>query len=401
MTTAGLQSEPPLPPLPLKALPDRIDTAVIGGGIAGCAVAFELARRGVEVAVLEAGDLAAMASGANSGSLHAQIPMEPFLLEGEAWVRGFASTTRLLAASIELWRGLEALLETPLEVSLKGGLLVAGSEAQLAAMARKVALERSLGLDSHLLGQSELGEVAPYLAPGLAGAAFCAQEGKASPLLAGPAFAAAARRKGAQVHPFTPVRTISEAGSGYRLETTRGVLLARRVVIATGADAGRTASLLGLDLPLWGEPIQASITEPVAAIIPHLVYFAGDKLTLKQTASGGLLIGGGWDARLDGRGRPTVDGGNLAQNLAVAARVVPAVARARLPRSWPGLVNANADWRPVLGPVPGRPNLHFLCFPWMGFTAAPICARLVAQAIVGEPPDLPIEEFSIARYGAG
>jgi glycine/D-amino acid oxidase-like deaminating enzyme len=37
----------------------------------------------------------------------------------------------------------------------------------------------------------------------------------------------------------------------------------------------------------------------------------------------------------------------------------------------------------------------------MGFTAAPICARLVAQAIVGEPPDLPIEEFSIARYGAG
>ncbi|MEZ5864101.1 MAG: FAD-binding oxidoreductase [Geminicoccaceae bacterium] len=387
--------QPPPPPLP-----DRIDTAVIGGGISGCAVAFELARRGIEVAVLEAGDLAAMASGANSGSLHAQLPMEPFVEQGEAWVRGFASTTRLLAASIELWRGLEAELGTPLEVSLEGGLLVAESEAQLAAMARKVELERGLGLDSHLLDRNELRELAPYLASGLAGAAFCAQEGKASPLLAGPAFAAAARRAGALIHPFTPVDAIVAETEGYRLRTPRGQLLARRVVIATGAAAGRTAALLDLDLPLWGEPIQASITEPVAAIVPHLVYFAGDKLTLKQTASGGLLIGGGWDARLDGRGRPTVDGGNLARNLAVAARVVPAVAKARLLRSWPGLVNANADWRPVLGPVPGRPGLHFLCFPWMGFTAAPICARLVAQAIAGETPDLAIDEFSIARYGS-
>ncbi len=394
MTPLVLQSEPPLP----EALPERIDTAIIGGGISGCAVAFELARRGIEVAVLEAGDLAAMASGANSGSLHAQIPMGPFIEAGEAWVRGFASTTRLLAASIELWRDLEALLATPLEVSLKGGLLVAENEAQLAAMARKVELEREFGLDSHLLGRSELREVAPYLAPDLAGAAFCAEEGKASPLLAGPAFATAARREGALLHPFTPVQTISESGSGYRLKTPKGAVLARRVVIATGADAGRTAALFGLDLPLWGEPIQASITEPVAALIPHLVYFAGDKLTLKQTASGGLLIGGGWDARLDGLGRPTVDGGNLARNLAVAARVVPVVARAKLLRSWPGLVNANADWTPVLGPVPGRPGLHFLCFPWMGFTAAPICARLVAQAITGETPDLAIDEFSIARY---
>ena len=137
MTTAGLQSEPPLPPLPLKALPDRIDTAVIGGGIAGCAVAFELARRGVEVAVLEAGDLAAMASGANSGSLHAQIPMEPFLLEGEAWVRGFASTTRLLAASIELWRGLEALLRADTAPGPPGAYALQAAIAACHARARR------------------------------------------------------------------------------------------------------------------------------------------------------------------------------------------------------------------------------------------------------------------------
>ncbi len=386
--------------LPTKPLPERIDTAVIGGGIAGCAVAFELALRGVEVALLEAGDLNAQASAANAGSLHTQIPMDPFVREGEPWALVFASTIRLLKAAVDRWRGLEAALDANLEVSIKGGILVADSPAQLADMARKVALERRFGLESHLLGQAELRALAPYLGERMLGGAFCADEGKASPLLAGAAFAAAAERHGAVLLPFTPVTGATRESRGYRLLTRHGTLQARRVVVATGAEAGRTAALFGVELPLWGEPLQASVTEPVAACIPHLVYFAGEKLTLKQTASGGLLIGGGWPARRDARGRPAVDGGNLRQNLAVAARVVPAVARARLLRAWPGVVNANADWKPVLGRVPGQPDLHFCCFPWMGFTAAPICARLAAQAMTGEPTDLDIAEFGIERHGS-
>ena len=132
--------------------------------------------------------------------------------------------------------------------------------------------------------------------------------------------------------------------------------------------------------------------------MPHLVCFAGEKLTLKQTKAGGLLIGGGWPARRDGNGRPVVDCGNLRRNLAVAAKVLPAARGARLLRAWPGVVNANADWKPVPGAVPDQGDLYFCCFPWMGFTAAPICARLTAQAMTGEPTELDIAAFGIDRH---
>lgn len=379
-------------------LPARTEVAVIGGGIAGCAVAYELGRRGIPALVLEADDFNGKASGANAGSLHAQIPMDPFVRHGRDWAEAFASTIRLMTAAIRRWRALEAELGCDLEVGLKGGLLVAGSEAQLRAMEQKVALERRFGLNSHFLGRNALRDLAPYISERMIGGTFCADEGKASPLRAGPAFAGAARRLGATLLPFTAVRAATREPDGYRLATDRGSVTARRLVIASGADAGRTAALFGLDLPLWGEPIQASVSEPVTESIPHLVYFAGEKLTLKQNAAGSLLIGGGWPARSGADGLPRLDGANLRRNLEVAAQVVPAVAQARLLRSWPATVNANADWKPVLGPVPGQPDLHLCCFPWMGFTAGPLCARLVAQAMTGEPSDLDITEFGIGRY---
>ena len=106
----------------------RADILVIGGGLAGTAVAYYLARGGADVLLIERGEINARASGANSGSIHAQIPLEPFLEQGEAWTRGFAPTIPLMIASIRLWSGLEAELGADLEVALPGGLMVAEDE---------------------------------------------------------------------------------------------------------------------------------------------------------------------------------------------------------------------------------------------------------------------------------
>ena len=55
--------------------------------------------------------------------------------------------------------------------------------------------------------------------------------------------------------------------------------------------------MLGIEVAVQGFPIQVNVTAPVAPIIKHLVYAAGHRLSLKQTANGTLLIGGGWPAR--------------------------------------------------------------------------------------------------------
>ena len=122
----------------------RTDVLVIGGGLAGCATAYYLAREGVEVVLLERHDLNTQASGSNAGSIHAQIPHEPFRLNG-----------RGLGAHLRADHPADGRIDPPL-VGLgarswartsrsrsPGGLLVAETEAQMREIERKAAVERA------------------------------------------------------------------------------------------------------------------------------------------------------------------------------------------------------------------------------------------------------------------
>ena len=372
----------------------QTDVLIVGGGLAGVATAYYLAREGVEATLIERDDLNAQASGANAGSLHAQIPHEPFVTEGEAWATAYAPAISLLVASIRLWSGLEAELGADLEVSVDGGILLAATAAQRRDIERKMAIERAHGLDVRWLERDELERVAPYIGPNILGGAFCPTEGKANPLKATPAFARAALKHGARILGHTTLLGLTAEGSGYRAETSAGPIRARRVVNSAGTEAGRVAKMLGLDLPIEGHPIQVNVTEPVAPFIPHLVYFAGEKLTLKQAKNGSLLIGGGWPARWSKAGqRPAVDLASLRANLATAAAVVPKVASARLLRVWPAIVNGTADWKPILGEVPGLPGFFMNMFPWMGFTAGPLCGLIAAELVMGRKPPIDMSPF--------
>ncbi len=359
---------------------------VIGGGLAGCATAYYLAADGVSVMLLESGDLNTLASGSNAGSLHAQIPHEPFVMEGDAWARNFAPTIKLFSHSIEMWRGLREELDADLEVALAGGLLAASSQEQMREIERKSFIERSQGLQIEILDRSALRTMAPYLSGRMVGGAFCPNEGKASPLAAAPAFAAAARRRGARIHCGATVTGLRAEGGGFAVETSAGLMHSRRIVNAAGSDAGHVAAMLGINLPVESYPIQVSVTEPIAPLVPHLVYYAGARLTLKQTRFGSLLIGGGWPSRYGGSRRAVVDPLSLAANLSVAMEVVPALASVSLLRTWAAVVNGTADWLPILGEIPREPGFFVNFVPWMGFTAGPAAARIVASLVQGHAP---------------
>ena len=165
------------------------DLVVVGGGLAGTATAYFAARRGADVVLLERSDLNLGASGSNAGSIHAQIPFEPFRQMGEAWAERYAATIPLFRASIQRWHELEAELDGSLGVAAHGGLMVAGDEADLALLERKADIERRAGLDVEIWDADGLRARAPFLAPGLVGAAFCGIEGKADPFRAVPLLA--------------------------------------------------------------------------------------------------------------------------------------------------------------------------------------------------------------------
>jgi glycine/D-amino acid oxidase-like deaminating enzyme len=357
-------------------------------------MAYFLAREGRDVLLLEQFDLNMLASGCNSGSLHAQIPYEPFVAEGEAFARGFQPVVPLMLRSIEMWKELQSELGVDFEVNVAGGLLVAESEAQMKDIRRKARFEKEAGLPVQVLGKSELRSLAPYLSDHLVGGSFCPAEGKVNPLTAAPSLARAAEKCGARIRRRTTLLNLSAEGAGFTAHTSKGNIAARIVVNCAGAEAGRVARMVGLDLEIEGFPIQVNITEPVAPLVTHLVYSAGDRLTLKQTRNGGLVIGGGWAARINsGTGRLEVEPSSIAPNVRVATAMVPALAGVHLVRTWPAMVNGTADWRPIFGEAPRVKGFFTCIFPWMGFTAGPISARLVADAVMGRKPPKSFEQF--------
>ncbi len=378
----------------------KTDVLIIGGGLAGAATAYFLAREGVDVLLAERFDLNTQASGANAGNLHIQIPHETFVTEGDNWAREFAPTIPLMLESVKLWTEIGDDIGCDLGVSTTGGLLVANSEHEMRDISRKAAIEQRWGARIELLGRNEVRACAPYISRDVVGGAFCPDEGRANPLTATPGFAAAASRHGARIVRNTEIHALSQTGGRFTACTRDGAIEARRVVNCAGADAGSVAGMLGINLPIEGHPIQMTVTEPVKPIVPHLVYAASEKLTLKQMNNGTFLIGGGWPATRRGTdGKLAVSLASLRDNLRVALSVVPALANVHIVRTWPAIVNGTADWKPVLGEVPGHAGFFVNVFPWMGFSAGPISALIVAELVLGRRPSFDLKRFSAMRYG--
>lgn len=365
----------------------------------GCATVYELARRGVRATLLERSDLNTEASGRNSGSLHGQIQHEPFLELGEVWAREFMPALLMLRRAIRRWEALSDELGADLEVVTRGGLLVADSDGQMVDIARKIVIEREFGVEAQVLDRQEILDLAPYLGDRVVGGELCPSEGKANPLLAAPAFARSAGASGADIRPATEVLGLERAGGGFLARTCRGPFAAERVVVCAGVQTAPLLEPLGVRLPIGGSPVQASITEPLEPTISHLVYYAGEKLTVKQTASGGVLIGGGWPAVSAAAGRPArVSLDSLRENLRVARRVIPSLGDARVYRTWAGVGNSTPDHLPVIGEVEAVPGLFVGTFPYMGFTAAPEVATALADLATDGVPSYDPEPFSPARF---
>jgi len=370
------------------ALPASTDVAVIGGGLAGCALAYYLARAGVDVVVVERGELNREASGTNAGSFHFQIAIHQLTgSDGDADAARLHEDVRLHADAADVWSGLEDELSADLGVHVTGGLMVAETDDELRTLIRKQRIERDAGLETELLTGRELRDFAPYLAGDLTGAVYCGREGHANPLLAAPAFAARAIEAGALIRTHAPVLDVEEAsgpgGTRFRLRTGAGDITAGRVVNAAGAWAPEVAGLSGLSLPVYSDGLHVNVTEPRERILTPMVQHIGRRLTLKQAANGTFIIGGGWPARPERPpARYSVRWDSAAGNTAVAVRVVPALRDVRVMHMWTGVIAFTDDLLPVVGEYRGLPG-YYLCLASTGFTLGPIIARTLAEHLAG------------------
>jgi glycine/D-amino acid oxidase-like deaminating enzyme len=376
---------PPARTLPIAVPPAETrtcDILVIGGGIVGLSCAYFLARDGADVLLADRDEAGMAASTANAGSLHVQMIPYDYGIPGTPEDGGSAGHNLPLGPrSVALWKEIAAAAGEDLGISTPGGLVLAESAATLEWMRGKVALEHRYGIETEIIGANELRTLAPHLSPDMAGAVFCPGEGRIDPLRGTMALSRLAQARGASMLKGAEVAAITLEGNEWHVHTSKGLVIAGKLVNCAGPWGAMIGAMVGLDLPVTGTVQQVIVTEPAPRLVEGLVAMAGRHLSLKQQDSGGLLIGGGWYGSFDTQdGRTRNLRRNIQGNLWVAAKALPALRGLSIIRCWTG-INTAIDRAPVLGDVPGLPGF-FNALTSNGYTLGPIAGRLVADAVL-------------------
>ncbi len=371
------------------------EVVVIGGGVNGVAIAYELAKRGcTDVCVLERDYLASGATGRCGAGVRQQ------------W--GTEMNLRMSIASVKKFETMNEDLEYEGDIEFKQGgyLLLAYTPAGWAQFQKNVSLQRSFGLGVRLCTPEEAREIVPHLnTEGLLGATFNQTDGHCNPFHVTDAYAEAARRLGVKIYTNTEVLEISrgKAGEG-RIEgvkTTRGYIATPVVVNAAGGWSKGIAAMAGVDIPTYSERHQILVTEPVAPMQGPMVMSFHHHIYCQQTPHGSFIMGLG-----DATEQPGYSSRSTWQFVEEMAQkitwLLPPLKGIRVVRQWAGLYNMTPDRTPILGAGAEVPGFFMAVgFSGHGFMLAPMTGVLLAESILGLPASLPIEKMDLGRFARG
>lgn len=374
-----------------------VDVLIIGGGILGSSVAFYLSEEGIDVLLIERQEINSEASGKNAGTLHAQT--QSYLANEDMEQTCFTASIMIPydLEAIKLWQQFQEIFED-LQLKIKGGLMIAETEAQLGLLQQKARMERSCGLDVEVLSREELQSLAPYLSRKVIGAAYTPVEGFVNPLSATRIIAESAVKKGARISSWTELKGLKVGENGFEALTNRGVISCKRVVNTAGPWSSWVASLLGMKFPINGFPQCMNVTEPAPQMVDHLIMHAGHRLSIKQAFNGNLIIGGGWPSEIDSiTGSLQLLYPSILGNIQVFLSVIPRLKNINLIRTWPAISPRTIDSLPLVGESPGVPGFYFAVMH-NGYTRGPLFAKLLSEYMVRGQTSFDLKPFSLERF---
>ncbi|MGD9932628.1 MAG: NAD(P)/FAD-dependent oxidoreductase [Dehalococcoidia bacterium] len=416
----------------------RTDVVIVGAGIVGAAAAHYLAREGKSVALLEKGTVANEQSSRNWG-----------------WVRQNGRNLKELPLGIlsrTLWEGLEGDLGEPLGWAQQGNIDIASTSDELEYFRRWQLGARAIGLETEILSEGEVREMAAGLTGPIAGGIFSAADGQADPHRVAPAFARSAGRLGAFVHERVAVERVLVAdGRVTGVRTDAGDFLAPAVIIAAGAWSTRLLWKLGIKLPQ--RPIRNTVlaTTPAPPLTRTVLWAEG--CAIRQDDTGRFILSGGGPsdtdvgldlarfprqfggAMLDARKRgqlklhagrhtaadlrtgvrhtaryehpwkyvrndePVPNLGNAWRTFDTFRALFPSIDGIGVERVWAGHIDYTPDAVPVLERLSQPEGLVIATgFSGHGFALGPGGGRVAAQLATGVQPSIDMAAFRLSRF---
>lgn len=365
---------------------------IIGGGISGCAIAYNLAKKGVkDVIVIERSFLCS----GSTGRCGAGIRMQ--------W--GTEMNCRLSKFSTEFYEKANETLEYEFDIGFKqsGYLIVAGNEKEDAQFKKNVELQNRLGIPTKYLTPKEAKEIIPYMdETKIVSATFCQKDGHLNPFHTTQAFANAAKRLGVEIMTYTNVTGIKvEKGKIAGVETDKGFISTPVVVDAAGAWSKAIGDMAGVNIPVYAERHQILVTEPVAPLQGPMYMGFALNIYIQQSPEGSFIMGRSDDSEPKD-GRMTSSWHFLEEMSKTCCELLPLLGKLNVVRQWAGLYCMSPDRQPIYGPVKEVEGFYLACgFSGHGFMLGPVTGVVMSEAILGETPTIPINMLDKDRFERG
>jgi sarcosine oxidase, subunit beta len=367
------------------------EVVIIGGGVVGCSIAYNLAKQGCkDVIVIEKNFLASGSSGRCAAGIRQQ------------W--GTEMNCKLAKGSMEIFENMNEILQADRSIDLKQGgyLLLAFSDEELEQFRKNIKLQHKFNIPSREIDFQEAREIVPYInLEGVTGAAFSPTDGHANPFYVTQAYAEAAKKLGVEIYTFTKVLGIDvENDKIVGVKTDKGYIKTDTVVNAAGGFAKEIANMVGVNIPVKPERHEILVTEPVNQIQGPMVMSFSYNIYCQQTPDGSFLMGYGPDNPPESHSANS-SWGFLEIMARKTTKILPLLRNLRVVRQWAGSYIMTPDSQPILDESKEIERFYMAVgFSGHGFMISPMTGKIMAEMITGNKLSIDLK-LELERFEKG
>jgi len=369
---------------------NQADVIIIGAGIIGNGTAYYLAKKGLSVIVLEAGDNIGNGGSSRNGGGVRQSGRDPRELPMVMW------------GVKNLWPRLSDELGVDTEYKQKGNLRLGKTEAHSRILQGLTDDAVACGLDVKMIDSKEVKAVNPYLSDEVLCASWCPTDGHANPLITTLGYYKQAKKTGVRFITGEKALAVKKAkGRISTVLTENNTYSGEKILVCAGYYSRAILKTVGIDIPVSPVKMECLATEAVPRMFEQMLGTAMADFYGHQSKHGSFVFGGstGLEPFNEDNGKLINTNNGAAATCRGIMEYFPALKDAKIVRSWTGFIDNCADHIPVISKIDEAEGLYAACaFTGHGFGIGPAAAYSFAELSSGGTPPVDMRAFRYDRF---